>query len=141
MDDYLEIKLPDAALRIMVPCGRRPLIGLRPVVARRRMRRIVEVLEGQPGGRRRDRRHARARRARLRPSPLRRVATPPEAATGRARPTRTAHEMLAAMGFQAFAERAARELRATGGTVTGSGPDTAGALTAQEAQIARLARD
>jgi RNA polymerase-interacting CarD/CdnL/TRCF family regulator len=46
MDDYLEIKLPDAALRIMVPCGRRPLIGLRPVVARRRMRRIVEVLEG-----------------------------------------------------------------------------------------------
>jgi hypothetical protein len=54
---------------------------------------------------------------------------------------RTAHEMLAAMGFQAFAERAARELRANGGTVTGSGPDTAGALTAQEAQIARLARD
>ena len=29
---------------------------------------------------------------------------------------RTAHEMLAAMGFQAFAERAARELRANGGT-------------------------
>jgi hypothetical protein len=54
---------------------------------------------------------------------------------------RTAHEMLAAMGFQAFAERAARELRANGGTVTGSGPDIAGALTAQEAQIARLARD
>jgi DNA-binding CsgD family transcriptional regulator len=53
----------------------------------------------------------------------------------------TAHKMLAAMGFEAFAERAARELRASGGTVTASGPDTAGGLTAQEAQIARLARD
>jgi len=54
---------------------------------------------------------------------------------------RTAHEMLAAMGYHAFAERAARELRASGGTIARSDPDTAGGLTPQEAQIARLARD
>ena len=54
---------------------------------------------------------------------------------------RTAHEMLAAMGAEAFAERARRELLATGETVrkrTSQAPDT---LTAQEASIARLARD
>ena len=54
---------------------------------------------------------------------------------------RTAHEMLAAMGAEAFAERARRELVATGETVrkrTAQAPDT---LTAQEASIARLARD
>lgn len=54
---------------------------------------------------------------------------------------KTAHEMLAAMGAEAFAERARRELLATGETVrkrTVQAPDT---LTAQEAQIARLARD
>jgi DNA-binding NarL/FixJ family response regulator len=49
--------------------------------------------------------------------------------------------MLAAMGYHAFAERAARELRASGGTIVRSEPDTAGGLTPQEAQIARLARD
>jgi DNA-binding NarL/FixJ family response regulator len=50
--------------------------------------------------------------------------------------------MLEAMGIAAFAERARRELRAAGGTVH---KRTAAArhevLTAQEAQIARLARD
>ncbi|MGO8893475.1 MAG: ATP-binding protein [Streptosporangiaceae bacterium] len=54
---------------------------------------------------------------------------------------RTAHEMLAAMGVEAFAERARRELLATGETVrkrTVQAPDT---LTVQEASIARLARD
>jgi DNA-binding CsgD family transcriptional regulator len=51
--------------------------------------------------------------------------------------------MLGAMGMEAFAERASRELQATGETarkrtaVTGSDEE----LTAQEAQIARLARD
>src|SRR4029077_12955828 len=59
----------------------------------------------------------------------------------------TAHRMLDAMGMQAFAERARRELRATGETVrkrtvpaarTARVTDT---LTAQEAQVARLARD
>jgi hypothetical protein len=39
---------------------------------------------------------------------------------------RTAYEMLAAMGYHAFAERAARELRASGGTIARSGPDTSG---------------
>src|SRR5689334_696694 len=55
---------------------------------------------------------------------------------------RTAHGMLEAMGAEAFAERARRELRATGETAR---KRTAVAmneeLTAQEAQIARLARD
>jgi DNA-binding CsgD family transcriptional regulator len=54
---------------------------------------------------------------------------------------RTAHEMLDAMGMAAFAERAGRDLRATGETVRKRTVDTAVALTAQEAHIARLARD
>jgi len=54
---------------------------------------------------------------------------------------RTAHEMLAAMGMEAFAERARRELLATGETVRERTAETAGALSAQEAHIARLAVD
>jgi DNA-binding CsgD family transcriptional regulator len=55
---------------------------------------------------------------------------------------RTAHGMLAGMGVAAFAERARRELRATGETAHKRTLTTADAeLTAQEAQIARLARD
>jgi DNA-binding CsgD family transcriptional regulator len=60
---------------------------------------------------------------------------------------RTAHRMLAEMGMAAFAERAHRELRATGETTRkrtapavriGAATEV---LTAQEAQVARLARD
>jgi len=47
--------------------------------------------------------------------------------------------MLAAMGADGFAERAARELRATGERVRKLATDAAGQLTAQEAQIGRLA--
>jgi DNA-binding CsgD family transcriptional regulator len=54
---------------------------------------------------------------------------------------RVAHEMLAAMGVEAFAARAERELMATGERVRKRRPDTRDDLTAQEAQIARLARD
>jgi DNA-binding CsgD family transcriptional regulator len=59
---------------------------------------------------------------------------------------RTAHQMLDAMGMTAFAERARRELRATGEIArprTAPAARAAGssALTAQEAQVARLARD
>ena len=54
---------------------------------------------------------------------------------------RTAHEMLAAMGAEAFAERARRELMATGETVRQRTVETVNELTAQEASIARLARD
>ncbi|AEA27706.1 ATP-dependent transcriptional regulator, MalT-like, LuxR family [Pseudonocardia dioxanivorans CB1190] len=55
---------------------------------------------------------------------------------------RTAHTMLEAMGLAAFAERAGRELRATGATARKRTlTDSPGELTAQEAQIARLARD
>ena len=54
---------------------------------------------------------------------------------------RIAHEMLDAMGLAAFAERARRELAATGETVRARTVGTVTALTAQEAYIARLARD
>ena len=60
---------------------------------------------------------------------------------------RTAHQMLEEMGMAAFAERARRKLRATGETArkrTAPATRTAAAsaaLTAQEAQVARLARD
>jgi DNA-binding CsgD family transcriptional regulator len=55
---------------------------------------------------------------------------------------RTAHEMLTASGLEAFAGRAARELLAAGEAARSDGPRGAtGGLTAQEAQIARLARD
>jgi DNA-binding CsgD family transcriptional regulator len=54
---------------------------------------------------------------------------------------RTAHQMFAAMGADAFAERAARGLRATGERVRAPTADTPAQLTAREAQIARLASD
>ena len=54
---------------------------------------------------------------------------------------RTAHDMFAAMGMQAFAERARRELIATGEKVRKRSVDTHSQLTPQEEQIARLARD
>ena len=48
--------------------------------------------------------------------------------------------MCAAIGMEAFAERARRELLATGETVRNRTTDTRDQLTPQEAQIARLAR-
>jgi DNA-binding CsgD family transcriptional regulator len=54
---------------------------------------------------------------------------------------RAAHGMFTAMGMEAFAERARRELVATGETVRQRRDDTRAQLTAQEEQIARLARD
>jgi DNA-binding CsgD family transcriptional regulator len=56
-------------------------------------------------------------------------------------PLRLAHTMFDAMGAQAFAERARRELLATGERVRPRTGDTHSALTFQEAQIARLACD
>jgi DNA-binding CsgD family transcriptional regulator len=54
---------------------------------------------------------------------------------------RAAYEMFASMGAAAFAERARRELLATGETVGPRTPEAAGRLTAQEAQIAQMASD
>ena len=54
---------------------------------------------------------------------------------------RTAHEMLVALGMQAFAERARKELQASGEKVRKGTVETRDDLTAQEQQIARLARD
>jgi DNA-binding CsgD family transcriptional regulator len=54
---------------------------------------------------------------------------------------RTAYDMLVAMGMEAFAERARRELMATGEKVRKRSAGTRDQLTPQEEQIARLARD
>jgi DNA-binding CsgD family transcriptional regulator/tetratricopeptide (TPR) repeat protein len=54
---------------------------------------------------------------------------------------RTAHAMLDEMGMEGFAERARKELAATGETVRKRTIETTTDLTAQEAHIARLARD
>jgi DNA-binding CsgD family transcriptional regulator len=54
---------------------------------------------------------------------------------------RAAHDTFSRIGAEAFAERARRELLATGETARRRSVDTRDALTPQEAQIARLARD
>jgi ATP/maltotriose-dependent transcriptional regulator MalT len=54
---------------------------------------------------------------------------------------RTAYRMLDVMGLDAFAERARRELLATGESARKRTVETSVELTAQEIQIARLARD
>jgi len=54
---------------------------------------------------------------------------------------RTAHDMLTAIGMEAFAGRARRELIATGEKVPKRSSETRDRLTRQEEQIARLARD
>ena len=54
---------------------------------------------------------------------------------------RTAHDMLAGIGMDAFAERARRELVATGEKATQTKRGDQDDLTAQEAQIAQLARE
>jgi ATP/maltotriose-dependent transcriptional regulator MalT len=52
-----------------------------------------------------------------------------------------AYEMFSSMGMEGFAERARRELLATGAKVSRRTLETRDDLTPQEAQIARLARD
>jgi DNA-binding CsgD family transcriptional regulator len=54
---------------------------------------------------------------------------------------RTAHESFSQMGAKGFAERARRELLATGETVRRATTDTRDRLTPQEVQVARLVRD
>ena len=54
---------------------------------------------------------------------------------------RTAHDIFSAIGAEAFAERARRELLATGEQVRKRREDTRSELTPQEEHIARLARD
>jgi DNA-binding CsgD family transcriptional regulator len=54
---------------------------------------------------------------------------------------RVSYQTLTAMGMEGFAERARRELLATGETVRKRTVETLTDLTAQEAQIAKLARD
>jgi DNA-binding CsgD family transcriptional regulator len=53
---------------------------------------------------------------------------------------RTAHDMFAAIGMEAFAERARRELAAAGETARQPTVEARDTLTPQEAQIAQLAR-
>lgn len=54
---------------------------------------------------------------------------------------RSAYEQMTTLGMEAFAERARRELLATGGKARRRTLETRDELTAQEEQIARLARD
>jgi DNA-binding CsgD family transcriptional regulator len=54
---------------------------------------------------------------------------------------RAAHNMLSQCGADAFAERARRELLATGETARKRSVETLDELTTQEAQVARLAAD
>jgi DNA-binding CsgD family transcriptional regulator len=54
---------------------------------------------------------------------------------------RAAHELFSGIGAEGFAERARRELVATGETARRRTEDARGVLTPQEAQIARLAKD
>ena len=54
---------------------------------------------------------------------------------------RAAHTMLSDMGMEAFAERARRELQATGETARKRTVETLDELTPQEVQVARLAAD
>jgi DNA-binding CsgD family transcriptional regulator len=54
---------------------------------------------------------------------------------------RMAHGMLTNIGMNAFAERARRELEATGATARKRRPETRDQLTAQEVLVAQLARD
>jgi ATP/maltotriose-dependent transcriptional regulator MalT len=54
---------------------------------------------------------------------------------------RIAHDMLDSMGVAAFAERARRELLATGETIRKRSVEPHEELTSQEVQIARLARE
>ena len=54
---------------------------------------------------------------------------------------RIAHTMLSDIGMEAFAERARRELQATGETVRKRTVETLDDLTPQEVQVARLASD
>jgi DNA-binding CsgD family transcriptional regulator len=54
---------------------------------------------------------------------------------------RAAHDTFSRIGAHAFAERASRELLATGETARRSAADTRDDLTPQEVQVARLARD
>jgi DNA-binding NarL/FixJ family response regulator len=54
---------------------------------------------------------------------------------------RAAYDMFATIGMEAFAERARRELLATGDKVRKRSDETRGQLTPQEEQIARLARE
>ena len=80
-------------------------------------------------------------RASPRPPALRRMATACGPRADIRTELRAAYQMLAAMGAEAFAERARRELLASGETVGKLAPQTRTELTAQEASIARLARD
>src|SRR5258708_35548441 len=54
---------------------------------------------------------------------------------------RSAFDALASMGAEAFAERARRELQATGETARKRSDDTRTDLTPQEEEIAQLARE
>jgi DNA-binding CsgD family transcriptional regulator len=54
---------------------------------------------------------------------------------------RVAHDLFTEMGIEGFADRAGRELLATGATARARTVESSNQLTAQEAQVAQMARD
>lgn len=46
--DYLEIDLQHVSMRILVPCDAASAVGLRKVIGRRRLQRVVDVLAAAP---------------------------------------------------------------------------------------------
>ena len=82
-----------------------------------------------------------SRRARARAFAVRGVAARKRRRLDAREQLRIAHGMFADMGIEAFASRADQELRATGERARESSVETREDLTAQELQIARLARD
>ncbi len=106
--------------------------GAAAATTRRCYQRVDRAARAQPRG----------VRARAEPARVRRVAPARRtAARTRASSSRAAHESFSHMGADAFAERARRELLATGETARRRTADTRDALTPQELQVARLARD
>ena len=84
-----------------------------------------------------------AARAGPRPSAVRRVAAPPGRRVDARAQLRAAYDLFASIGMEAFAERARRELMATGETVRKRTAEASASdeLTPQEQQIALLVRD
>jgi DNA-binding CsgD family transcriptional regulator len=124
----------DAAMRHRRSARHR---GTLPGVAQRRRhgRRAVSRGDRPPQP------HQATTRARARASAVWGVVAARESPGRRAAQLRAAYDLFVAIGMDAFADRARRELVATGEKVRRRTVETRDELTAQERQIARLARE
>ncbi len=94
-----------------------------------------------PEGYRPSRSHPCSRRLRPRAPCLRRMATPSEAPARRSRTLTVAHETVYGDGARRLRRADCPGTAAAGGTAAATGQHSRRALTSQEAQVARLARD